>query len=177
MTTGTADFVSVFKYVSSFQNAICLDNSATANTCRFHAGASLVAEGTIDASAFNTVGFDLAERYRVTGEAEPGDLLSMDPEHPMFVRRSPGVAYDQQLMGIVSTAPGVNLGNEGDVSVALSGRVPTKVSVMNGAINVGDVLTSSPIPGVAMKATGPGRTIGYALEPATSTGVIEVFVK
>lgn len=176
-TTGTNDFISVFKYVSSFQNAICLDNSATAATCRFHSGASLVAEGSVDASAFNTVGFDLAERYRATGDAEPGDLLSIDPENPMFVRRSTGVAYDRYLAGVVSTAPGVSLGDVGDVAVALSGRVPTKVSAMNGAISVGDVLTSSPIPGVAMKATGPGRTVGYALESATATSTIEMFVK
>ena len=37
--------------------------------------------------------------------------------------------------------------------VALSGRVPVKVSTQFGDIQIGDALTSSPIPGVAMKAT------------------------
>ncbi len=176
-TTGTADFVSVFKYTNSFQNAICLDNSDTASTCRRYAGASMVAEGNIQAAAFNTVSFDLAERYQLTGPAEPGDVLTIDPEHPMFVQRSPGIAYDPKIVGIVSTAPGVVLGDEGEAILALSGRVPTKVSAMNGAIAVGDVLTSSPIPGVAMKATAPGRIIGYALQATATTGTIEVFVK
>jgi hypothetical protein len=50
--------------------------------------------------------------------------------------------------------------------VALAGRVPVKVSLENGPIEVGDLLTSaSSTPGVAMKATGPGRVIGMALEP------------
>ena len=43
-------------------------------------------------------------------------------------------------------------------------RVPTKVSSQNGIILKGDPLTSSSIPGVAMKATKAGRVIGYALE-------------
>lgn len=175
--TGTLNFPQVIRYDSGYQNALCLDNANTNNTCRFHTGSSLVAEGSVDASAFNTVGFDLAERYRITGEAEPGDLLTIDPDHSMFVQKSPGIAYDQRLVGVVSTQPGVTLGDVGDVSLALSGRVPTKVSVMNGVINVGDVLTSSPVAGVAMKATGPGRTIGYALESATTTSTIEVFIK
>ena len=50
------------------------------------------------------------------------------------------------------------------VPVALVGRVPLKTSVENGSIKVGDRLTVSSTPGVAMKATEPGMTVGYALE-------------
>jgi len=48
--------------------------------------------------------------------------------------------------------------------VALNGRVPVKVSTENGEIKAGDFLTSSSIPGVAMKATKPGQVVGKALE-------------
>jgi len=40
-----------------------------------------------------------------------------------------------------------------------------KVSTINGAINKGEPITSSSIPGVGMKATEAGPTVGKALEP------------
>lgn len=173
--TGTFDMSAVIKYSGNNQNALCLDDITTNSTCSFLAGSSLISDGTINASAF-----DLAERYSVTGDAEPGDLLVADPNNPLFVRKSSGVSAvtRERLVGIVSTKPGLLLGDlrEG-VSVALSGRVPTHVSVVNGSIAIGDALTASMFPGVAMKATGPGQIVGYALAPASTTSTIEVFVK
>lgn len=62
-------------------------------------------------------------------------------------------------------------------AVALAGRVPVKVDASFGPISPGDYLTSSPVPGVAMKARGPGPVVGTALEAhAGGEGVIEVFV-
>jgi len=79
-------------------------------------------------------------------------------------------AYDNNLIGVVSTRPGfvMEFGNV-DMSItteliALIGRVPVKVSLENGQIEVGDPLTSANTPGYAMKATAPGKIIGYALE-------------
>jgi hypothetical protein len=65
------------------------------------------------------------------------------------------------------------------VPVALSGRVPTSVSLQNGPIAVGDRITLSSTPGVGMKAGAFDPSVGLALEPytASSTGnSIEVFV-
>jgi hypothetical protein len=62
--------------------------------------------------------------------------------------------------------------------VALAGRVPVKVDSSYGAIKIGDYLTSSPTPGFAMKATGPGPVIGVALEDfAGGSGKIMTFVQ
>ncbi len=63
--------------------------------------------------------------------------------------------------------------------IAQIGRVPTKVDGSRGPIKAGDYLTSSPTPGHAMKLTGPGMTIGVALEDfdGTGKGVISVFVR
>ncbi|HVM45571.1 MAG TPA: hypothetical protein VM582_06510, partial [Candidatus Thermoplasmatota archaeon] len=62
--------------------------------------------------------------------------------------------------------------------VALVGRVPVKADASFGAIRVGDLLMASPVPGVAMRATGEGPTIGIALEPlASGQGKIFVFVQ
>ncbi|MBP7006047.1 hypothetical protein KBB27_02920, partial [Patescibacteria group bacterium] len=62
--------------------------------------------------------------------------------------------------------------------IALAGRVPTNVSSINGAIEPGDALAPSTIPGVAVKATKPGPIIGLALEAfaGQNVGKIEVFV-
>lgn len=48
--------------------------------------------------------------------------------------------------------------------IALAGRVPVKVDASFGAIEAGDLLAPSPVPGVAMKATKPGPVVGTALE-------------
>jgi hypothetical protein len=113
--------------------------------------------------------FDLAEVYETDDATlSPGELVSVDKNASLKVKRAEG-AYDNNLLGVVSTAPGVLLGAPEDytlsVKVTLAGRVPTKVSTENGAIEVGDYLTSSSTPGVAMKATKSGLVIGRALEP------------
>ena len=100
--------------------------------------------------------------------------------------RSKGTPYDSRVIGIVSTNPGLVAGNGGidvshtdDVMVALVGRVPVRVSTEGGEIKPGDRLTSSSLPGVAMKATTSGMTIGVALETFNgseelSEGVVRV---
>lgn len=54
-------------------------------------------------------------------------------------------------------------GNGKPVIVGLAGRLPVKVSTKNGDIAPGDLITTSDIPGIGMKATDPGRVIGKAL--------------
>ena len=86
-------------------------------------------------------------------------------------------------MGVISTYPAVEMGTpydkKRDVPVALSGRVPVKVTTSNGAIKVGDPVTSSHIPGVGMKATRGGRIIGFAINSYDREGVglVTVFIK
>ncbi|HVT62862.1 MAG TPA: hypothetical protein VHD33_05170, partial [Legionellaceae bacterium] len=89
--------------------------------------------------------------------------------------------YDTSIIGIYSEKPGFRLSQIGEkiagekaIPVALTGRVPVKVSTENGAIRKGDFLTSSSIPGVAMKATQPGQVIGKAMEDFNGNGVGKV---
>ena len=56
------------------------------------------------------------------------------------------------------------IATNGRAPLALSGRVPCKVTGANGPIRAGDMLTASWIPGRAMKATEPGPVVGTALE-------------
>ncbi len=169
--TGTANYQMVATYNSTLGRGICIDDTSTALTCPSGTATSLIAEGVI-----NGLAFDLAERYTASGDALPGDLLTVDTTASTTVTRT-SIPYDPRLFGIVSTNPGFLLGEGGDTSVALAGRVPTHVSPVNGSIAIGDPLTSSQYPGLAMKATKPGRIVGYALEAADTTSTIEVFVK
>jgi hypothetical protein len=115
--------------------------------------------------------YDLAEDYPASDSSlEAGDVVAIDKNSDGHVQKS-STAYDSSVLGIYSEKPGFRLSqltteNNGEkaVPVALTGRVPVKVSNVNGEIQKGDYLTASSTPGVAMKATQPGQVIGKALE-------------
>lgn len=162
----------------------------------------LVAEGSVWAAHYvycqdaQVKKRDLAENYSSESALEPGDVVCLDPKEDRIVKSER--ANDGLLLGVISTSPGLLLGAEHSEDdqcnaqerlypVALSGRVPCKVTDENGSISRGDFLTSSLTPGCAMKAApvivggveiyAPGTIIGKALESFTvGTGVIEVFV-
>ncbi|MBI4038313.1 tail fiber domain-containing protein, partial [Candidatus Daviesbacteria bacterium] len=105
---------------------------------------------------------------------EAGDVVTVDKEasSSAYIAKS-SKPYQNDLIGIVSTKPGFKLSQEDGVlenprMVALAGRTPVKVSGEAGPIEIGDYLTSSSTPGVAMKATRPGQVVGKALEPFDS---------
>jgi hypothetical protein len=125
---------------------------------------------------------DLAEAFfAMDDDLEPGDLVvahatgGMDfgvvgpsADSQQAVIRSTA-AYQGSVIGVYSTRPSIYMGKDlasgssGEViPVALAGRVPTKVT---GTVKVGDRIVASDIPGVGMKATKPGMTVGIALEP------------
>ena len=123
------------------------------------------------------LGADLAENYYTTDDSiKPGHVVSLDATLPAGAKKS-SRAYDANVLGIVSTAPGITLddaiglGFGRPVPVALVGRVPVKVTVENGPIGVGDFLTSSSTPGVAMRATKAGSIVGQALTEYGGEGV------
>jgi predicted Fe-Mo cluster-binding NifX family protein len=108
---------------------------------------------------------DFAEWIRYTGtKPEPGDIL-MVGDDPTSAKISEG-AYQRRQIGVVSTDPFMVAGAQDDNSViiALTGRVPVKVSLENGPIQKGDLITSSSTPGVGMKAVRAGNVIGVALD-------------
>ncbi len=142
------------------------------------------------ATAFNTNNTDVAENYSDSSDSlEAGDVVTIDQDTNNGVVKTTD-QYDQNTLGIISTAPGISLtgisedGGKTDLihpkPVALTGRVPTKVSSENGSIEPGDYLTSSSTPGVAMKATRPGQVVGKALQEfdaqSGTTGKIMAFI-
>jgi hypothetical protein len=119
-------------------------------------------------------GLDYAEGFNVSDfqNALPGTVLSIDPENPgkLVVCTE---AYDTKVAGIVAGAngleSGVRLGVDNfDCDVALAGRVYCNIESIGGDINPGDLLTTSNIPGFAMKvkdsSKGRGSILGKAME-------------
>lgn len=105
-----------------------------------------------------------------------GTVVTLDPTKSNHVEAS-SKAYDSRVAGVVSAQPGIALGEggHGKVLVATTGRVRIKVDASHGPIEVGDLLVSSNVRGVAMKSRPidvggveihrPGTLIGKALEP------------
>lgn len=119
---------------------------------------------------------DCAEEFDVTdaAEIEPGTVMVLDQHGAV---RSSWQAYDKKVAGVISGAggykPGVILdkrdASEGRMPVALVGKVYCKVDAQYAPVEVGDLLTTSPTRGHAMKAEDPskafGTVIGKALRP------------
>lgn len=136
-------------------------------------------------------GADVAEAFDVTGnrnEYETGDVLIISIDKDRAVERS-SQPYSTLVAGVYATKPGVLLTEENiesDISdkvpMGVVGVIPTKVCLEGGEIKRGDLLVTSSIPGVAMKAdiekVKPGQVIGKALENfnSSSTGKIKVLV-
>ncbi len=122
---------------------------------------------------------DIAELFETIGPIEPEFLVALDLAQPGKVRLS-SKPYETHLFGVSVAQPGIVLSNEGvrvgadaarkasktSPAIALVGRVRVRISFENGPILLGDALTSSSQPGLAMKATQAGRIIGFALEAA-----------
>src|SRR5207245_2843133 len=98
-------------------------------------------------------------------------------------------AYDKKAAGVVSGAgnfrPAIVLDKQSSqvdqLPVALMGKVCCKVDAQYSPIEVGDLLTTSPTPGHAMKAADPlkafGSVIGKALRPLDAgQGMIPILI-
>ncbi len=119
-------------------------------------------------------GADFAEPFALANEkVPPGAVMVIDPGRPGHLKLGTE-AYDSKVAGIVSGAGGVQPGVvltqtgvlEDGCNVALSGRVYALVDADYGPVQPGDLLTTSPTPGHAMKASDPGRRSGAVLGKA-----------
>jgi hypothetical protein len=133
-------------------------------------------------------GADCAEQFDAAGAdmCEPGTVMVLDGTGALLPS---GQEYDRRVAGVVSGAgkfrPALVLDNQPDrasrVTIALVGKVYCKAVATERPIEVGDLLTTSPVEGHAMKATDQmrafGAIIGKALQPLPSgTGLIPVLI-
>ena len=84
--------------------------------------------------------------------------------------------YDQRLAGVVSRQPAVvfsTVGRDNAIPVVRQGSTHVRVNTSEGAIAVGDWITTSEVPGEGVKATEPGYAVGRALAAFTGeAGVV-----
>ena len=131
---------------------------------------------------------DCAEEFDIeeSAEVEPGTVMVLG--HDGVLRQSAS-AYDKHVAGVISGGgdykPGLILDKQqvqpNRKPVALVGKVYCKVDAQYAPIEVGDLLTTSPTPGHAMKADDPlripGSVIGKALRGLQSgQGLVPILV-
>ena len=134
-------------------------------------------------------GCDIVEGFESTDTGcEPGTVVIIDSEHPGKLRAS-SVGYDKRVAGVVSGAggvkPGIHLSQvgtlDGELPVAMAGRVYVKASAENGSIAPGDLLTTAATVGHAMRADDATRSHGAVIGKAMTaldagTGLVLVLV-
>ena len=131
---------------------------------------------------------DCAENFDVADAQvlEPGTVMVIGGAEKL---QQCTEAYDKRVAGVISGAgdckPGMILGHrlsqDERMPLALTGKVFCKVDAQFAPVAVGDLLTTSPSPGYAMKATDAtkafGAVIGKALRPLTEgRGLIPILV-
>ncbi len=133
---------------------------------------------------------DVAEEFEIhaedTGGAVPGTVMVLEDSGRLKLCSE---AYDSRVVGIIAGAgqfrPGIVLDRNGGRNrraIALIGKTYCYVDAAEGPIRVGDMLTTSPRAGHAMRASDRqkafGAVIGKALEPLSEgIGLIPVLVK
>jgi len=186
---------------SAFNGALCADNGGLAKCY------GTLTAGTVygDASSFSAS--DIAENYPIADETiEAGDIVALSdtvPEQQRLESEKLMIAGDNEeinnmlkvsliktttensgaVFGIISTAPGVLLGDITGMNletklrpVALSGRVPVKINLEGGEIKIGDRIAPSSVPGVGRKAKAGESTVAMALENYSEVGEGKILV-
>lgn len=109
-------------------------------------------------------GCDVAEHFLENGveTLEPGDVVVLDATKVRGVTKTT-TPYNKLAAGIISTDPTLVMGLEEGVPIALAGVVPTKVV---GIVHLGDLLTTSSIPGYAMACIDMTKCVGAVIGKA-----------
>ncbi|WP_211345676.1 beta strand repeat-containing protein [Paraflavitalea soli] len=181
-TTGTGNTLLINHQGAS--GSVAVFQSASVNVARINkAGRGFFNGGTQNSGA------DIAEAFDVTGtttQYEPGDVLVIATDKDRAVEKSAG-AYSTLVAGVYATKPGVLLTEEdidsdlvGKVPMGVVGVIPTKVCMEGGAIKRGDLIVTSSLSGVAMKADPDkvkiGQVIGKALQDYNTQGIGKINV-
>jgi hypothetical protein len=148
-------------YGRSSGNAGCFDGNVQVN------GKITVTEDVYLA------GGDCAEQFDFAGSQlpAPGSLVVMGDEGALVESHS---AYDRKVVGVVAGAgtyrPAIIMDNNTTdmprVVISLIGKAYCKVDADYGAVEVGDMLTTSPTPGHAMKASDASQAFGSVVGKA-----------
>src|SRR5262249_27933794 len=154
---------------------VVLWNRATSKYMNLVSKALTIMGGSDFSENFDVNVATVTSSEAVTAKVEAGLVVSIDPANPGKLQLSTQ-AYDRRVAGIISGAgrvnPGMMMSQPGTLAdrqhpVALTGRVYCRVDATQGAIEPGDLLTTSSTPGHAMKVTdlakAQGAIIGKAM--------------
>ncbi|MCW5933494.1 MAG: hypothetical protein KIT45_04235 [Fimbriimonadia bacterium] len=134
----------------------------------------LTVNGIAKVDVLQIVGADLAEKFPMSEETQPGMVVMIDPANPGKLCVAKG-AYNRKVIGIVSGANdfpagailGHYPGNEAGVPIAMTGRVWVLADATQRAIELGDMLTTAERSGYAMSVRdfrkAQGAVIGKAM--------------
>jgi hypothetical protein len=147
-----------------------------------HISGDLLVDGDVQLK-----GGDLAEQFELVGRlpAEPGTVVIIAGDDKIQACDMP---YDRRVAGVISGTDGYRpnivldqrpAGNRR--ALALTGKVWCKIDADPARIEIGDMLTTSALPGHAMKAVEPhkafGSIIGKALQPLdVGQGMIPILI-
>lgn len=131
--------------------------------------------GVTRVSVLEITGADIAEKFPASEVLEPGMVVAIDKENPGKLCVARG-AYNRCVAGVVSGANdfsvGAVLGSVPECKdappIALSGRVYVQCDATVSAIEPGDLLTTSDVPGHAMKVADYPRAQGAIIGKAMS---------
>jgi hypothetical protein len=148
--------------INSTGNLIIARNASTSNVVF-----KVIASGEVFSDAgYSTPAADLAEKFHISGKIEPGDVVIINTTKDETLMKSTK-PYDRLVAGVISTRPGLKLGETGEY-VALAGRVPVKVV---GEVNTGDLLVTSSTPGKAMACKDYTKCSGAVLGKAVTDNI------
>jgi hypothetical protein len=147
--------------------------AAGTTSCGKIEAASVTVSGAVSAADVVLSGADFAEEFDLSdGSIQPGTVVIVDDQGTLSCSVRP---YDKRVAGVLSGAgsfrPGVTMDHQADSSgprgaVALLGKVFCKVDASYGAIETGDLLTTSATEGHAMKASDAARSFGTVIGKA-----------
>lgn len=183
---GDADSSNLDTTLGSDSGAVVLRANAQGNYQQLKLGT----DGKVTVKVLEIQGADLVENFRSTDavKPEPGTVMVIDEQNEGKLKVST-TAYDKKVAGIVSGAGNIRTGVtlqqggvlDGDLPVAFVGRVYCRAEAENGAIQAGDLLTTSTIAGYCMKASDTARANGAIIGKAmtglkTGKGLVLVLV-
>jgi hypothetical protein len=171
--------IDVYGGRTTFVGGLFAESGLTVNGGQTTLRGGLLAEGGLTTTIITiTGGADLAEPFQmaITDAIIPGTVLVVDDQNPgkLTISNQP---YDTRVAGVVSGAGGIDPGltltqhscRGNCAMLTMVGRAYVLAETSTAPIRAGDLLTTSAIPGYAMKSTDSSRSQGAILGKAMSS--------
>lgn len=112
------------------------------------------------------ISIGIAKYFPIAEQVEDGDIVAIKDNQ--YYKSSK--EYDVGMIGVVTINPALEINDQSLLPddtrfpIMSSGTAYVKVTTKDREINKGDLITSSSVPGIAMKSVRPGIVLGVAEE-------------